>query len=342
MSQESDEPREQQGLIRSKEWPEVLRPLPPKKLTTTIQTQRAVVKRPTREEEIRRYEEVQKTNRALEDEAWRRYEERQEAKRLKPPTVQDCTFAKSTSVAEGQVCHPHGSVPFETLGNYGTYAVLSTREAITSTGTPLQLIGGSATALTLAARAGGSWSLGLSGTAVSAGVVAGSIAGTVAMLWPNNFSSDAAFYSIEEFANLAMANIGVRVNVKYLPEESVSAFGIYTGNNAAWRSVPVIAASARGDQLVADLGDGIELIWTPAVDTRKVLGIPALEGAPPLPGVLVFPIAKEAEQRYKRPANPPDFRDAIIWFPGHPHILPVYISLNLRGRRAWLRGLVRT
>lgn len=242
-------------------------------------------------------------------------------------------------MAKGQVCYPNGTAPFESLGNYGTYAVLSTREAITSEGTPLQLIGSSATALTVAARVGGSLSLGLSDAALSAGVVAGVIAGTVAMLWPNNFASDTAFYSTEEFANLTMANIGVRVNVKHLPGESVSAFGVYTGNNSAWRSVPVIAATARGDQLVADLGDGVELIWTPAIDTSKVLGIPALEGALQLPAAFVFPVAEQAEQRYEHPANPADFRDAIIWFPGQPQILPVYISLNVRGAPGVVTGV---
>ncbi|MDD2050842.1 S-type pyocin domain-containing protein, partial [Pseudomonas putida] len=159
------------------------------------------------------------------------------------------------------------------------------------------------------------------------------------MLWPNTFASDTAFYSTEEFANLAVANIGVRVNVKHLPGESVSAFGVYTGNNSAWRSVPVIAATARGDQLVADLGDGVELIWTPAVDTGRVLGIPALEGAPQLPAVFVFPEAEQAERRYEHPANPPDFRDAIIWFPSQPQILPVYISLNVRGAPGVVTGI---
>ncbi|MFY0731740.1 S-type pyocin domain-containing protein [Pseudomonas sp. NFX15] len=289
--------------------------------------------------EIRRYEALQKAERARQDERLRLCDEREKAEQLKPPPMQAFTFAKSTSVAKGQACHPNGAAPFEGLDKYGTYAVLSTREAIAPAGTPLQLIGGSATALTLAARVGGSVSLGLTGAALSAGVVAGGIVATVAMLWPNHFASDTAFYSSEEFANLTMANIGVRVNVKHLPEESVSAFGVYTGHNFAWRSVPVIAATARGDQVVADLGDGVELIWTPAVDANRVLGIPALEGAPPLPAAFVFPVAEQAEQRYEHPANPADFRDAIIWFPGQPQILPVYISLNVRGAPGVVTGV---
>lgn len=114
---------------------------------------------------------------------------------------------------------------------------------------------------------------------------------------------------------------------------------MYTGNNTAWRSVPVIAATVRGDQLVADLGDGVELIWTPAVDAGRVLGIPALEGAPQLPSVFVFPEAEQAEQHFEHPANPTDFRDAIIWFPSQPQILPVYISLNVRGAPGVVTGV---
>ena len=338
LSEESDESLKRRGLIRSKEWPYVIGILPRSTPTTTTRSQDARANQQTQEQDIRRYQAVQKADRARQDEVHHRCEEREKAEQLKPPPVQDCTFAKSTSVADGQICYPCGPSPFEGLGNYGTYAVLSTSEAISSAGTPLQLIGGSTTALTLAGRVGGSLSLALSGAAVSAGVVAGGIAGTVAMLWPHTFASDAAFYSTEEFANLAVANIGVRINVKHLPGESVSAFGVYTGNNSAWRSVPVITAIARGDELVADLGHGVELIWIPAVDTGRVLGIPALEGAPQLPAVFVFPEAEQAEQRYEHPANPPDFRDAIIWFPSQPQILPVYISLNVRGAPGVVTG----
>jgi len=41
--------------------------------------------------------------------------------------------------------------------------------------------------------------------------------------------------------------------------------------------VDVVQFTLRGSQQVADLGDGIELIWTPAVDGSDILGIPALE-----------------------------------------------------------------
>jgi hypothetical protein len=44
--------------------------------------------------------------------------------------------------------------------------------------------------------------------------------------------------------------------------------------------VDVVQFTLRGSQQVADLGECIELIWTPAVDGFDILGIPALEAAP--------------------------------------------------------------
>jgi hypothetical protein len=249
------------------------------------------------------------------------------------------TFAKSIQVKNGQVCYPEGNVPLDGLEAYGTFAVLSTRDAITAAGTALHMIGGTPTTLTASGRIGGSIALSLSGA--TAGAAAGAVAGTVSMLWPNNFANDSAFYKEEDFAALSFANIGVRVNAKHLPEASIDVFGVYTGGNKAWGQVPVIAASARGDQLVADLGDGIELVWTPAVDRSRFLGIPALEGTPELlsGNVYVFAETEQAERAHQHPAHPPDFRDAIIWFPSHSGFSPVYIALNLRGAPGIATGL---
>ena len=183
-----------------------------------------------------------------------------------PPDNQQCTVTKSIDVPNGHACYPPGRAHFEGLDNYGTYAVLSTSGAITEQGTSLQLIDGSVDGRALAKQLGGG-ALALSRvvtTATTGGAVAGgtvlsaAVAGTVAMLLPNNsLASDAAFYSREDFADLTVANTGVRINIKYLPEQSVTAFGIYTGNHPHWRSVPMIAAAEQGEQLVADLGDGI-------------------------------------------------------------------------------------
>ncbi len=46
----------------------------------------------------------------------------------------------------------------------------------------------------------------------------------------------------------------------------------------------------------SDLGDGIEIIWTPAADPNGILGIPALEGVTLKPAVWVYPPGPKTEQ----------------------------------------------
>ncbi|MDB5979032.1 MAG: S-type Pyocin [Pseudomonas sp.] len=334
LSDESDESLKRRGLKRSKVWPYCCTPLPLESREPVRGPSEAEKERLRQEAEKQkaRADIINKAAEARREDAYRQMLARREAERLQALIPPPRTFAKSFKMGRGKTCFPHGCVPFEGLGGYGTFAVLSTTEAISAEGASLKLIGASTSALALAGHIGrGSLSLGLSGAAVGAGVTAGLVAGTVALLWPNNnFASDSAFYRTEEFADLTVANISARVNVKYLPEESVSAFGVYTGAYKSWQRVPVIAATPRGEQMVADLGDGIELIWTPAVDPKRHLGIPALEGAPQLPATFVFPEVEEVERWYGHPTHPPDYRDAIIWFPSKPEIAPVYISLNVR------------
>lgn len=74
-------------------------------------------------------------------------------------------------------------------------------------------------------------------------------------------------------------------------------------------------------------------------ERKWVLGIPALEGSPQLGGVYVFPVAEDAEKMYSHPAHPPDYQDAIIWFPSRPEFSPIYLSLNLRGAPGVATGI---
>jgi hypothetical protein len=161
--------------------------------------------------------------------------------------------------------------------------------------------------------------------------LAGSTAvGFAALLMPDTTSADSAFYSSEQYARLSTGNTRVRVNVKHLPDGSVSVYGFYTGTKTEWQQVPVIAAQARGEQLVADIGNGIEVIWTPAADPGSVLGIPALEGASLKPGTWVYPPTEQADKILVNPEHPPDYQDAIIWFPS-TGIQPIYIALSVSG-----------
>lgn len=66
-------------------------------------------------------------------------------------------------------------------------------------------------------------------------------------------------------------------------------------------------------------------------DPNAVLGIPALEGVTLKPAVWVYPPGPKTEQILISPAYPPDYQDAIIWFPSQPQIAPIYLSINVRG-----------
>jgi hypothetical protein len=45
----------------------------------------------------------------------------------------------------------------------------------------------------------------------------------------------------------------------------------------------------------------------------------------------VYPPGPKTEQILINPAYPPDYQDAIIWFPSRATIAPIYLSINVRG-----------
>ena len=117
--------------------------------------------------------------------------------------------------------------------------------------------------------------------------------------------------------------------MKTLPDGSVDVYGFYTGGKPEWENVPVIRGEKVGEKYVADIGNGIGLTWTPTESGDDVLEIPALEGAPQLPSVWVYPPTARSDTVLANPAHPPEFQDAIIWFPDSG-IEPIYIVLSAR------------
>ena len=243
-------------------------------------------------------------------------------KKAPSPLLKGCVFAKSCALPDGIInySNPNGFVPVESLSQYGAYSVLGMGTAVSTAGTALEWIGGSGSAIELAKRLGGSLST----------LAPPNVKIIIGMVLPNTTSPDSAFYTSEQYAQLSEGNTRVRVNIKHLPDGSVSVYGFYTGTKREWQRVPVIAAQARGEQLVADMGDGIEVIWTPAADPNAVLGIPALEGASLQPAAWVYPPTEQADRILIKPVHPPDYQDAIIWFP-NTGIQPIYISLSVSG-----------
>lgn len=246
------------------------------------------------------------------------------------PLLKGCVFAKSCTLPDGVINHsnPGGFVPLESLNQYGNFAVLGTSIAVASGVTPLQWIGGSASAAALSSHLRGTLALGLSSVSATVGMPAA--VGFATLLMPDTTAPDSAFYQSEQYAQLSTGNTRARVNVKHLPDGSVSVYGFYTGTKREWQTVPVIAAKMRGEQMVADLQNGIEVIWTPAANPAEVLGIPALEGVSLKPGAWVYPPTEQADRILVNPVYPPDYHDALIWFPGTA-IQPIYISLSVMG-----------
>lgn len=261
-----------------------------------------------------------------------------------PPQRLGCVFAKSCNLPNGVINYssPSGFVPLDALSQYGDWAVLGARQEDSAGALQLSWIGGVARASVLSAHfSGGALSLGGVTTAgptatitgggagvLTTGVVAGALLGMVGMLIPRTTAADDVFYTDEQLQALPFGRIRARVHLKQLTDGSINAYGFYTGKNPEWEMVRVIKAEPRGSQYVADLGQGIDLIWTPAADPDGTLGIPALEGAPQMPSVWVHPPGEKANEALVNPVHPPDYQDAIIWFPA-TGIKPIYIVLSV-------------
>ncbi|MCF5234563.1 detoxification-like protein [Pseudomonas sp. PA-5-4G] len=164
--------------------------------------------------------------------------------------------------------------------------------------------------------------------ATAVGTVAGGLlSGLVALLWPSELG-DSALYSEEQLRSLQRARSQMRLHVEQREDGTLKGYGFYTGNNPDWQMIDVVQFQSPGDQFVADLGEGVELIWTPAVDPRDTLGIPALEAAPQAPVIWIYPPTEKAAQILVNPIYPPQYRDFILVFPVESGVRPLYVVVN--------------
>ena len=257
------------------------------------------------------------------------FERSREMAAKKPDPVRaGCVFAKSCKLPDAIIdyANPSGMVPTDSLKDYGELILLGARESDGTGGVALKKIG--ATAIPA-----GLGSFALAGAAfealpaIAAGTAAAALAGLVALLMPSSLG-DSALYSDEQLRSLKQARTRVRLRVEQLADGSLKGYGFYTGRNRDWEMVDVVQFTARGNRFVADLGEGIELIWTPAVDGSAVLGIPALEAAPQAPHIWVYPPTKAADGILVNPVYPPEYRDFILVFPADSGVRPVYIVLS--------------
>jgi hypothetical protein len=244
-----------------------------------------------------------------------------------------CVFAKSCKLPDAIIdyANPSGMVPTDSLKDYGELILLGAREADDSGGVPLKKIG--ATAIPA-----GFGSLALAGSvletlpAVISSAAVAPLVGLVALFMPSSLG-DSALYTDEQLRGLEQARTRVRLRIEQQADGSLKGYGFYTGKNRDWEMVDVVQFTARGSQFIADLGEGVELIWTPAVDGSDILGIPALEAAPQAPHIWVYPPTKAADGILVNPVYPPEYRDFILVFPANSGVRPVYIVVSTSSRK---------
>ena len=246
------------------------------------------------------------------------------------PVQAGCVFAKSCKLPDAVInySNPSGIVPTDSLQDYGEIAWLGAREVDDGGLLNLQTVSGSTLSLgigRLALRAP-NVAAPVLGAISAAGSTA--LAAMVAVFWTPTLG-DSALYSEDQLRALKQARTRVRLHIEQQADGSLKGYGFYTGGNRDWEMVDVVQIGLRGDQYVADLGEGIELIWTPAEDGSDILGIPKLEAAPQAPHIWVFPPTKHADSIIVNPIYPPEYKDLILVFPVGSLVKPVYIVVSV-------------
>ncbi|XXD92668.1 S-type pyocin domain-containing protein [Pseudomonas sp. Z4-7] len=280
--------------------------------------------------EVAEYEALQRGHKAMlarqaayEKQRWAKVERT-------PLVITGSVFAKSCALPNGIIDYnnPNGFVPPDLIKQYGDLMWLGARSPDASGTLALKQIGSSVIPAAIGRLA-------LGGSAVSsAGAVGGTVGaalltGIVALLWPSSLG-DSALYSEDQLRNLKQARSRMRLSIEQQADGSLKGYGFYTGQNRAWEMVDVIQLTPRADQYVADLGDGIELIWTPAIDSSDTFGIPALEAAPQTPHIWIYPPTPVADSIIVNPIYPPEYKDFILVFPVDSGVRPVYVVASVR------------
>lgn len=246
------------------------------------------------------------------------------------PVRAGCVFAKSCKLPDAIIDYssPSGMVPTDSLKDYGDLILLGAREADESGAVPLKKIGATAIPAGFGSFALAGSTFKALPTVISTAVVTPLVT-LVALFIPSSLG-DSALYTDEQLRGLEQARTRVRLRVEQQADGSLKGYGFYTGKNRDWEMVDVVQFKLRDSQFIADLGEGVELIWTPAVDGSDILGIPALEAAPQAPHIWVYPPTKAADGILVNPVYPPDYRDFILVFPAESGVKPVYIVINSR------------
>jgi len=268
-----------------------------------------------------------------------------------------CVFTKNCNLPDGIIDYtdPSGFIPTSAVSEYGNFTMLGGRETDAEGNTRLKkisgstlptalgsmAIGGMATASAAvscgglctagaAAEAGASTTSAAGGAGVAtAGVAAGALVGLVALLWPSNLG-DGSLYTEEQLQSLKQGRTRVRLHVEQQADGTLRGYGYNTQKRREWEMIPVVQFEIQDSLQVADFGDGVRLIWTPAVDPSSTTGIPPLEGAPQAPQIWIYPPTEQADNIIVNPIYPPEYKDFILVFPADSGVQPLYIVMNVR------------
>jgi hypothetical protein len=273
---------------------------------------------------------------------WAEYKDLPAQAETQPPTA-GCTFTKPCKLADGVINYASSFIPTEAVKEYGEFVLLGGRETDVAGNLRLGRISGrvplalgglmlGANALAPVGAACG----GLCGTAASgaggaftSGVVAGGLLGVVAMLLPSSLG-DSALYTEEQLKSLKEGRTRVRLHIEEQADGTLKGYGYNTEKRRDWEMIPVVRFQIRDQQQVADFGDGVTLIWTPAVDPSSTSGIPPLEAAPQAPPIWIYPPTEQADTIIVNPLYPPEYQDFILVFPPGSGVQPLYIVMNVR------------
>ncbi|AKA25142.1 S-type pyocin domain-containing protein [Pseudomonas chlororaphis] len=265
----------------------------------------------------------------LGEQRWAEYPEMPAKPEDIPKTI-GCTFTKPRTLANGVINYATRVIPTDTLREFGEFVLLGGRETDSSGNLKLGKISGNLPAslgtLALGGRAIASSTAALTG---ASGVAAGALAGVVALLWPSSLG-DSSLYTEDQLSSLREGRTRVRLHVEQQADGSLKGYGYNTEKRADWEMIPIVQFIAQGQQRVADFGDGVTLIWTPAVDPSSTSGIPPLEAAPQVPQIWIYPPTEQADNIIVNPIYPSDYRDFILVFPPGSGIQPLYIVFNVQ------------
>lgn len=280
-----------------------------------------------RDDGIKAYEAIQARQDAYME---RRRAESVAQQSSEKPERRGCVFAKCSKLPDAVINYtdPTGFVPVDSLSDYGHFAILGALQADSSGLVPLEIISGAVPAGVGGLALGGT-AMGVAAT-VGGTMIASLLAGLVAFFWPSDLA-DSALYTEDQLRSLKQARTRMRLYVEQQADGALKGYGFYTGTKPEWEMIDVIQFSQRGSQYVADFGDGVELIWTPAIDPHDTLGIPPLKGAPHTPPIWIFPPTKSADTIIVNPIYPPDYKDFILVFPADSGVAPLYIVLSVPG-----------